>query len=76
MNCGLKRFGVRLFLTAIPTKTECTPVNIDQSEALKGNSTAIALFVLNGHYRSVKFDGSVEATMKTVEVRDQTLDSG
>jgi len=51
-------------------KTECAPVNSDQSEALKENWKATARLVLNGRYRNVKFDGSVEATTKTVEVRD------
>jgi len=62
------RFGVRSILVAIPMKTECASVKNDQSEALRGNSTAIALLVLDGRYRSVKFDGSVQATTKTVEV--------
>ena len=76
MNCGMQRFGVRSFLTAIPMKTECAPVKNDQSEALKGNSTATALRVLNGRYRRVKFDVSVEATMKTVKVRDPNVQLG
>jgi len=57
-------------------KTECAPVNNDQSETLKGNLTVTDLLVLNGRYRSVKFDGSVEATMKTVEARDPNVRLG
>jgi len=51
-------------------KTECAPVNSDQSEALKEHLRATARLVLNGRYRNITFDGSAEATTKTVKVRD------